>query len=328
MNDSNNRNSARETFRQARKQARRHQIGAKLRGDGDQLLPFEAVRSELRLMNPMYQGIHEVPVGQIVGSIGRYREFTRDFLPLNDSLQDRWINVEALAASTGWPPIELYQVGDVYFVKDGNHRTAIARSMGLPTIEAHVWAFPEELHVDPTAPLDDILIQLGERTFETKTTLRELFPRHSIRFTAAGRYSELFAQIEALRQTLEIVDDEPKSFIDIVPFWYEMIYLPTVQIIYESELMTAFPGRTEADLFVWMSKHRDRLADLYGNYDSLAELAAILIDRYQEGLLSKATRHAKKLDGVEALPSLVEPDEVRPQLEAELQENATAASAE
>lgn len=324
MNNSTTRNQARETFRLARKQARRQQLGAILRGGGEQLLPFEAVRVELRLLNPMYRGIQEIPVSQIVGSVGRYREFTRDFLPLNDNLQARWITVETLTASTGWPPIELYQVGEVYFVKDGNHRTAIARSMALPTIEAHVWAFPEELGVDPDAPLDDILIQLGERTFEARTGLRNLFPGHTIHFTAPGRYNELFAQIEDLRQKLEFVDDEPKLFADTVPFWYEMVYLPTVQIINESEMMATFPGRTEADLFVWMSKHRDRLADLYGDYDSLADLAAMLTERYYEGVLSKAARQAKRLIGVDALPELVEPDVARSQLEAELNAHMAA----
>ncbi|MCO5196666.1 MAG: transcriptional regulator [Anaerolineae bacterium] len=313
------RSKAREAFIQARKQARRHQLGAKLRGEGGQLLPFDAVRTELRLNNPMYRGIQEIPIAQIIGSVGRYREFTRDFLPLNDNLRDRWITVETLAASTGWPPIELYQVGDVYFVKDGNHRTAIARSMGLSTIEAHVWAFPKDLELDPSAPLDNILIQLGERSFESQTGLRELFPEHTIRFTAPGRYNELFAQIEALRQKLQIIDNEPKLFKDTVPFWYEMVYLPTVQIIHESGMMASFPGRTEADLFVWMSKHREQLADLYGDYDSLSDLAAILIDLYEESVLSKATRSVKRLVGVDTLPVLVEPEEARPQLAAEQQ---------
>ena len=68
-----------------------------------------------------------------------------------------------------------------------------------------------------------------------------------------------------------------------------------------------------------MSKHREQLADLYSDYDSLSDLAAILIDLYEESVLSKATRSVKRLVGVDTLPVLVEPEEARPQLAAEQQ---------
>jgi hypothetical protein len=306
-----------QTFHQARKQANRQQLGAKLTGTEKQLLPFDAVRAELRLKNPMYKGIVEVPLEQIVGSIGRYREFTRNFLPLNDGLKERWVGVETLAGNMGWPPIEVYRVGDIFFVKDGNHRTAVARQMGLPTIEAKVWDFPEDIHIDPNASLDTILIQLGERTFQASTNLDELYPDHGIRFTAPGRYNELFAQIEDFRQKLELIDGEEKTMEETVPFWYEMVYLPTIQIIDESELDELFPGRTQADLFVWISKHRTELGDLYGDYDNLADLVLILADRYSESPLGRLARRAKQLVGVETLPELVEPEEARIQLEIE-----------
>ena len=132
------------SFRRARKRAWRKQLQSWLSGREQQhLLPFEAIRAELPESDPRRQGVRLVPVDKIVGSVSRYEDFTRQFLPLRDSLRERWINVESLAMRRGWPPVELYQLGDVYFVSDGNHRVAVARQMGNDTIEAYVWSFPD-----------------------------------------------------------------------------------------------------------------------------------------------------------------------------------------
>ena len=112
-----NRNIALKRFHEARKQADRTKIASMLTGRNNQTIPFEAIRRELRQQNPLYRGVINVALDAIVGSVGRYQEFTRSFLPLNDSLAERWVGVSALALGTGWPPIELYQVGAAYFVK-------------------------------------------------------------------------------------------------------------------------------------------------------------------------------------------------------------------
>lgn len=311
------RTAALTSFEKARNKAKLKQAGARLTRKNNQLISFDAVRTELRLKNPLYQGLQEIELEKIVGSIGRYREFTRDFLPLNDSLRERWVGVSKLAGSTGWPPIELYQVGDAYFVRDGNHRTAVARKEGLTTIEAHVWAFPAAAAIDTNKPLDDILIELGAQAFEAETRLGERYPDHGILFTTPGRYNELLAQIEAFRLKLQAIDAEPKSTQESVDMWYEMAYLPTMQIIHETELLQQFPGRSEADLYVWLSKHRDELGELYGPYDNLGDLAKRLADRYTQTLLGKVATRAKKLVGAKALSPLPEPDQTRSDLEAE-----------
>lgn len=291
-------------FEEARRRATWEKISATLTGRDNRLLPFEAIRSELRQQNSMYQGLQQIPLEKIVGSVGRYREFTRTFLPLNDKLQERWIGVDALATSTGWPPITVYKVGDVYFVNDGNHRTSVARQMQLKTVEAHVWEFPADVQIGPDDNLDDVLIRLGEQRFLEKTGLNAIHPDHQIRFTTPGRYNELLAQIEDLRGKLSLIDETDMSYEEAVEAWYEMIYLPTVQIIRDSTLLQDFPGRTEADLFVWLSMHRDQLGDLYGAYENLTDLAQMLADRYREGGIDKLARQFMRLLGQEVLPPL------------------------
>jgi hypothetical protein len=327
MTNTVNRHEAARSFENARWHARMGEFTARLAGKENRLLPFEEVRANLRLQNPLYGGVQQVPLDQIVGSIGRYNEFTRQFLPLNDSLRDRWINVEALAITDGWPPIEVYQVGNVYFVRDGNHRTAVARQLGLRTIEAHVWKFPEDLNIDTAATLSEVLIQLGDRRFREDTGIDALYPDHHIRFTSAGRYSELFAQIEEMRQKLEYIDRTPYTFAQAVPAWYELVYLPTIQVIHESGLLNDFPGRTEADLFVWLSLHREALFSRYGTGTNLYELAHTLTEHHREKGLGKMARQVRNLLGAGELPPL-EVEEMPAPLSAETAPGKSAPDSE
>jgi len=118
------------SFRNARARARLKELASRFRGKESKLIPFDVVQQNLRSRNPRYRGVIEIPLANIVGSMGRYDDFTREFLPLSDNIKERWVGVESLAHSmTGWPPIEVFKVGDAYFVKDGNHRTAVAKQM-------------------------------------------------------------------------------------------------------------------------------------------------------------------------------------------------------
>jgi hypothetical protein len=297
-------------FEQARRQARLDQLAARLTGRDNRILPFEAIRSRLRQQNQLYRGVREIELDQIVGSVGRYHEFTRQFLPLRDDLRERWIGVDTLTlAQAGWPPVELYQVGAVYFAKDGHHRVSVARQLGIPSIEAHVWEFPADVVITPEDSFDDMLLRLDERRFLEQTRLDERYPDHNLTFTAPCRHDELLAQIEDLRQKLAEIDGYDKSYHEAVEDWYELIYLPTIQIIHDSGLLAEFPGRTEADLFVWLSMHRHRLEAVYGAYDSLEELATRLAGLYKEGSLERFTRQVRRLLGRDELPPLAGPEE-------------------
>jgi hypothetical protein len=127
-----------------------------------ELLSFEQVRERLGLLSRRQRGLQDIPLDRIVGSVGKYREFTRSFLPSDKGLKRRWKNVYAAALDTqGLPPIDVYQVGDVYFVNDGNHRVSVARQFGAKTIEAYVTEFlsPDARTID--ADLDRLMREPG-----------------------------------------------------------------------------------------------------------------------------------------------------------------------
>lgn len=301
--------NARSEFDRARRQAELERLTAWLQGRDARLLPFDVIRRNLRQQSPLYRGIQQIPLDSIVGSVGRYSEMSREWLPLNDSLKDRWVKVAALAQSEGWPPIELYKVGHAYFVRDGNHRVSAARQFKSPSIEAHVWEYPDDIELEPDDSLDEVLNRFRERVFLEKTGLHHSQPDLDIRFTTPGRYPELQAQIEDLRQKLELIDEREVSFEEAASVWYEIIYLPTVQYIRESGFLEAFPGRTEADLFSWMSLHRESLREQYGAYDNLATLARILMDSFREKPVARVKRQVRRMLGSEELPPLIGFDE-------------------
>lgn len=80
-----------------------------------------------------------IPLSRIVGSEGRVGDFDRAFYPLNDHTRDRWINIAAARRDgAALPPVELIQVGDGYYVRDGHHRISVARASGQREIEGWI----------------------------------------------------------------------------------------------------------------------------------------------------------------------------------------------
>ena len=123
--------AALEDFQEARKRAALKEILARFTGEPIRLLDFNDVRDKLRATEGSQKGLREVPLNAIVGSVGRYTEFTREFLPTEKVSEERWARIRLAAVDPrGLPPVELYQIGDAYFVKDGNHRISVARESG------------------------------------------------------------------------------------------------------------------------------------------------------------------------------------------------------
>lgn len=124
------------------------------------LIPFAPIHSRLFYPSGINQGVREIPVNRIVGSLSRASEFDRDFRPLYKEQRERWANVWRLHKREGWEPILVHQIGDLYFVEDGHHRTSVARDLGLETIEAIVIAYPVSISINPDDSLEDILANL------------------------------------------------------------------------------------------------------------------------------------------------------------------------
>jgi hypothetical protein len=131
-------------FTRARRRARLRALGARLRREStsNRLLSFDDVRRELVANNRLQRGTRVVEVDQIVGSVGRWRDFDRSFLPARASVGHKWKRIDrAFQRGEELPPVELYEIGDAYFVVDGHHRVSVARYHDVPTVEASVAEF-------------------------------------------------------------------------------------------------------------------------------------------------------------------------------------------
>ena len=115
-------------FRDARRKALLTELLDMLRRQPNDLLSLDDVRARLNVRGQRWLGHQIVPVDHIIGSEGRYTDFDRQFLPRSDKLKDRWSRIDsAMIESITLPPVDLYKIGDAYFVRDGNHRVSVAR---------------------------------------------------------------------------------------------------------------------------------------------------------------------------------------------------------
>jgi hypothetical protein len=171
-------------------------------------------------------------------------------------LRKRWQGVWAASVSKGLPPIELYKVGEAYFVADGNHRVSVARNKDQETIEAYVCEYITPIELSGDADLDEVYSKAEYAEFLNSTQLQ---PEQAIEFTVPGRYMEIEIQISSIQKTLENERGESIPYPEAAEIWYQEIYLPTVQEIRESKALDHFPERTEADLFIWMWRKENEL---------------------------------------------------------------------
>jgi len=131
-------------FTRARRRARLRAVVARIRREqaSNRLLSFDDLRREFAANNRVHRGTRVVEVDEIVGSVGRWRDFDRSFLPASASVGHKWKRIDrAFQKGEDLPPVELYEIGDAYFVVDGHHRVSVARYHDVPTLEAAVAEF-------------------------------------------------------------------------------------------------------------------------------------------------------------------------------------------
>jgi len=248
--------------------ARRKALGQKmlcaLKSCPADLMPFEEVRRRLRLTQKVYRGIAEIDIDHIRGSVGRYADFTSAFFPRRKHDRQRWETVNRLTRLDALPPIDVYRVGEAFFVVDGNHRVSNARIEGIRTITANVCEFVAPVRLSADADLNEVIVKSEQMDFLSRTQLDRLRPDAEIVFTAAGRYPELECVIEAYRESMQATRGRPIPFEEALLLWYDSVYLIAAEQITQSGVLGRFPGRSVADLFMWIWEHQNRLVQTCG----------------------------------------------------------------
>lgn len=237
-----------------------------LKGDSNELLPFDEVRGRLPIRGQHYVGHKEVPIDRIVGSLGRYRDFDRAFLPTQTRTKDRWINIDKAHYSQALlPAVELFKMGEIYFVKDGNHRVSVARERGQEFIDAFVIEIDVPVPMTPDMAVNDLLLKQEFAEFVERTLIHKLRPEARLETALPGQYAKLLDHIAVHRWYLGEQRGAEVPYAEGVTSWYDNVYRPLIDTLREHNLFKEFPRVAETDLYIWVMEYQGYLREMYFN---------------------------------------------------------------
>jgi hypothetical protein len=287
---------ARADFQRARFKAFMNRVWSTLSGQPSTLLSYDEIKEKLHIGGPIYRGVKTVRVDQIAGSLNRYHEFDRVFLPASDKLAERWTSVNrAFYEEVSLPPVVLYKVGEVYFVVDGHHRVSVAREQGQIYIEAEVRECATRVNITPNIRPEDLEILEDKVNFLERTSIDDLFPEANIKLTIPDGFERMLEHIAVHRYFMGLDWKRDISEEEAIRDWYETVYMPIVRVIRETKILNEFPTKTEGDLYLWVLDHQRYLVEEGKSLQPPEAAARIFIDK--DGFKKKKTRKPRSDTG-------------------------------
>ena len=242
-------------FKRARTKAAMQRFWASVRGESLDLLPYAEISTKLRAVSQSNLGLQEVPLKQIVGSVGRNEDFDRHFNPLHDSDRHRWASVKTVMTSPigkGVPPVYLYKIGEMYFVLDGNHRVSIAKEIGNEMIEAYVTEIKTKVPVSTTLTASELVLKAAYADFLEDTKLDAVLQGIDFSLNMIENYKLLKEHIEVHRYYMGIERDQSVDFNEAAKHWYDQVYQPVAEAITAAGLIQTYPTMTLTDLYLYV----------------------------------------------------------------------------
>ncbi len=241
------------------------------------LLSYDEIKEKLRIGGPIYRGVKTVHVNQIAGSLNRYHEFDRAFLPKEDQLASRWQKVDrAFYQDINLPPVVLYKVGDVYFVVDGHHRVSVAREQGQEFIDAEVRECAARVNITADIKPEDLEILGTKVHFLERTALDNIRPQANIKLTIPDGFERMLEHIAVHLYFMGLDLKRNITEEEAIAHWYDTVYMPIIEVIRKSksDILKDFPGKTEGDLYLWTLDHQHYLSKVEGQPLQPPEAAA------------------------------------------------------
>lgn len=296
-------------FNEARRRAFVQDMLADLAGRPDSLLSFDEVTRQLGVKQTSSDAtLQDVPVNKIVGSVGRYQDFNRAFLPRGNVDALRWARIARLQRQASLPPVDLFKLGDLYFVRDGNHRVSVARALKYETIRARVVEIAVRVPLAPGLSPDDLILKSEYAEFLEKTELDRRCPEQRLDLTRPGGYHSLLQHIEIHQFYLGLRSRQYPTLPEAAAHWYRTVYLPVVERIQSSHALDGFPGRTEADLYLWISENRAGLQMRYGGGQEAHDAVDDFAERHHVAPVRRSIRRIL----YRLFPRRRKPEPVRP----------------
>lgn len=267
----------REDFSKARTKARMQSLLSALQWKNTSLLSFYEVTKLVKPKSETYRGVIPIEVSKILGSEGRYHDFTLAFYPKKDMLRSRWQSIDdAHIKQVTLPPISVYKLSDYYFVRDGNHRVSVAKMQGVEFIDAEVVELDSEIYLEAgmtTATLKKMVVEYEKKMVIAEYHIDEFLDLKTVKFSSPGMYPELINHIMVHKYYMNEKNEKPVTFRDAAENWYQNIYYPIYKQIQEDALLKHFPGKTYGDLYLWIVRRWDDLKSTEGGKGSIQDAA-------------------------------------------------------
>lgn len=249
------------------------------------LISLNDVKQMIKPINETYVGMKVIPIEKIVGSEGRYNDFDNRFFPKSSHLKNRWEHVdEAAIKSINLPPIKVYEIAGLYFVRDGNHRVSVAKSRGTEFIDAEIVSLQSEIVLKKPDNINDIVKQIinyEKRVFYSETGFGDVTDYWCLDFSRTGRYDVIYNHILTHKYYINQGRTEEIAMEDAILSWFNNVYAPIATIIQQKHILRAFPKRTIGDLYVWIVRYWDDLKQKFGDNISLSEVVSDFKKNYR-----------------------------------------------
>lgn len=265
------REDAKIAFDRERRRRALSRLAARMRFEADDvssMLPFEEVVAALGATSRHSKGEQVIPLDAIVGTVDRRRgDFDRSFRP-SPTTRGRWERIaEARKRGEAMPPIDVFQIGDLYFVQDGHHRVSVARAVGDKDINANVVEVRTKLGANRELRMRDLPLKAHERVFHERVPLPAA-ARARIELSDEWRYAQLATLIESWGYRASLERERLLSRPELAKLWFEEEYVPLVDILREAGLGG---GGTETERYLRVAMLRFLLLQRHDWTEDMAE---------------------------------------------------------
>jgi hypothetical protein len=242
---------AQSDFARARRSRMLAALGRRLRFEPDDvgyILPFEEVVDALGRVAEHDRGLQTIDLDSIVGTVDRMKDFDRNFRPTSPRLRARWQRIaEAQRRGESFPPISVYRIGDLHFVRDGHHRVSVARSLGRKDIDAYVTEVETRVGAGSDVLISDLPVKGHERLFRERVPLD---PERLARISPSDPwdYGALAENVEAWGFRAM---QGRRGFMDraeTARLWFDEDYEPVLEMLRDADLIER--GETQTDAYM------------------------------------------------------------------------------
>ena len=250
---------AQNDFARLRRQQVLSRLGSWLRREPDdvsEILPFHEVVAALGRTGERDLGLQQIPLDSVCGSVDRTQDFDRWFRPLSEATRERWERLDrAQRLGETVPPIEVYRVGELHFVRDGHHRVSVALALHLRTIDAFVTEVTTRIDAAGISRRGDLITKDLRRVFLDRVPLPGP-ALCTILVTSAWSYAVLSETVEAWGFRLMQQENRFLDRATVARRWYGEEFRPVVRMLGQADLIGE---RTDAEAYLHLAKQRYRL---------------------------------------------------------------------